>query len=131
MWSKVRPEAFIGGDRGVEDRDCGEGLDGIEDGDPVDGDGSGPRGGVDREGDSNDEDVPLDILVSIASERQMGWRPHSSACCGRFGAIPSKDAYMKIRRLLPVGSAFRSCSIHLRRRGGRSASEMSSASPSP
>ena len=96
-----------------------------------DGDGSGPRGGVDREGDSNGEDGPLDILVSIASKRQMGWRPHSSACCGRFEAIPSKDAYVKIRRLLPVGSTFRSCSIHLRRRGGRSASEMSSASPSP
>ena len=79
MWSTVRPEAFIGGNGGVEDGDCSEGLDGIEDGDPVDGDGSGPRGGVDREGDSNDGDVPRGILVSVASERQMGWRPHSSA----------------------------------------------------
>ena len=65
------------------DGDCSGGPDGIEDEDPVDGDGSGPRGGVDREGDSNDEDVPLVILVSIASERQMGWRPRCGDRCLR------------------------------------------------
>ena len=44
-----------------------------------DDDGSGPKGGGDGEGDSDDGDVPQDVLVSVASGRQMGWRPHSSA----------------------------------------------------